>query len=327
MRIAFWDVGLTRNGPGLLLKDIIERDADDIAAARDHILYIAPDILLIAGFDTDFDGYTAKAFADFLDDGYTYTFSTVGNVGIPSGFDLDRDGRLGEQEDAWAYGDFRGQGGLALLSKMPIVTDDVRTFTDLLWADAPQSRFPYDYFTPDESKLHPLSSNGHWVVPIRWGDTRLDLLAFKAATPVFDGPEDRNGRRNADEIALWRHYLDGTLSVGPSSSFVILGNANLDPVDGEGLHGEIIALLNHKDIQDPLPTSDHGAQISNPLHHGDPRGDTADWRDPNPGNLRVDYVLPSADLSIVQSALAWVEGDHSSLFSHAMVWVDIAPLP
>lgn len=249
-----WDVGLTRDGPGLLLKDIFEKDAPDVLAAREHILSNAPDILLLAGFDTDFDGVTAKAFADFVDGGYAYTFSTVGNAGVPSTFDLDRDGRSGEPEDAWAYGDFRGDGGLAILSKLPIQYDAIRTLTDLRWTELPRTRMPRSYFDPDAAAAHPLSSHGHWIVPVnRGGGAQIDLLAFKAATPVFDGPEDRNGRRNADEIALWRHYVDGALPLKPRRPFVIVGNANLDPVDGEGRHGEIIALLNHPAVQDPMP--------------------------------------------------------------------------
>ncbi len=328
VRVAMWDVGLTRDGPGLLLKDIFEKDAPDVLAAREHILSNAPDILLLAGFDTDFDGVTAKAFADFVDGGYAYTFSTVGNAGVPSTFDLDRDGRSGEPEDAWAYGDFRGDGGLAILSKLPIQYDAIRTLTDLRWTELPRTRMPRSYFDPDAAAAHPLSSHGHWIVPVnRGGGAQIDLLAFKAATPVFDGPEDRNGRRNADEIALWRHYVDGALPLKPRRPFVIVGNANLDPVDGEGRHGEIIALLNHPAVQDPMPASPHGGDIANPEHHGDPRFDTVDWRDPEPGNLRVDYVLPSTDLSVADSGIAWVEKAKGAVFAHGLVWVDLAPVP
>jgi len=34
--------------------------------------------------------------------------------------------------------------------------------------------------------------------------------------------------------------------------------------------------------------------------------DIADWSDPVPGNLRVDYVLPSAGSTIVGSGVVWV---------------------
>ena len=322
-----WDVGLSRAGPGLLLKDILDQDAPDVLAARDHILSNAPDVLLLTGFDTDFDGITVRAFADTLDAGYSYTFSTVGNAGVPSTFDLDRDGRLGEPEDAWAFGDFHGDGGMAVLSKRPIQYDAIHTLTATRWLDLPRSRLPLSYFTPDEAAVHPLSSHGHWIVPIDWSGAQIDLLAFKAATPVFDGSEDRNGLRNADEIALWRHYLDGALPIKPAAPFVIAGNANLDPMDGEGLHGEIVALLNHPAVQDPKPASSHGGRIANPEHSSNPRLDTVDWRDPEPGNLRVDYVLPSVGLSVVDAGISWASNSENAAFSHGLVWVDIAPLP
>ncbi len=40
------------------------------------------------------------------------------------------------------------------------------------------------------------------------GKTTLHLLASHPTPPAFDGPEDRNGRRNHDEIRFWNDYLD-----------------------------------------------------------------------------------------------------------------------
>jgi 3-phytase/alkaline phosphatase D len=48
---------------------------------------------------------------------------------------------------------------------------------------------------------------------------------------------------------------------------------------------------------------------ANASHLTDPRFDTADFSDSAPGNLRVDYVLPSSNVSIVSSGIFWpVEG-------------------
>ena len=53
----------------------------------------------------------------------------------------------------------------------------------------------------------PLSSKSHWDVPVRIGNVTLHLLASHPTPPAFDGAEDRNGRRNHDEIRFWSDYL------------------------------------------------------------------------------------------------------------------------
>ena len=57
--------------------------------------------------------------------------------------------------------------------------------------------------------------------------------------------------------------------------------------------------------QDPAARSAYGLRAVNPDHSGDPALGTADWSDSVPGNLRVDYVLPSAGLTIVGSGVVW----------------------
>jgi endonuclease/exonuclease/phosphatase family metal-dependent hydrolase len=157
----------------------------------------------------------------------------------------------------------------------------------------------------------------------------LHLLAFYAGSPVFDGEEDRNGLRNADEAALWLKYLDGALTdPAPKGSFVIVGDANLDPMDGEGRTAQMRALLDDPRLQDPKPGSEHALSIANAAHSGDAALDTADWDDPTPGNLRVDYVLPSADLTVRNAGVAWSKPEDADPASrHGLVWVDIALFP
>jgi hypothetical protein len=63
----------------------------------------------------------------------------------------------------------------------------------------------------------------------------LRLLAFYATPPVFDGPEDRNGRRNHDEAAFWLRLLEGDLPMqAPAAALRAVGQTNLDPQDGDG---------------------------------------------------------------------------------------------
>ena len=93
-----------------------------------------------------------------------------------------------------------------------------------------------------------LSSRSHWDVPVVLADGRqLHLLASNPTPPLFDGAEGLNRRRNADEIRFWSAYLDGTpfaddagaVTAAPDAPLVLLGNLNLDPVDGRGEHSAI----------------------------------------------------------------------------------------
>ena len=57
--------------------------------------------------------------------------------------------------------------------------------------------------------------------------------------------------------------------------------------------------------------------------------DTADWADPTPGNLRVDYVLPSADWQVSGSGVIWPAHPDplaqivAKASRHRLVWVDL----
>jgi hypothetical protein len=58
------------------------------------------------------------------------------------------------------------------------------------------------------------------------------------------------------------------------------------------------------------------------------RLDTADFGEPNPGNLRVDYVIPSASMQVVGSGVFWpVAADPLARLNdapdHRATWVDL----
>jgi hypothetical protein len=334
LRVATYDAELDRRGPGLLLADILSGD-EQVADVVAVIVAAAPDVLLITGFDHDYEGHALAAFGDLLDaagHGMPHFFAARPNAGLPSGLDLDGNGRLGEARDAQGYGVFTGQGGMAVLSRHPL--GEPRDFSDFLWADLPGAIPPMvDGLPFPSAKAHAgqrLSSVAHWDVPVITPGGPLHLLAFNATTPVFDGPEDLNGRRNHDEILFWQRLLDGDLPFGPPAGpVVVIGNANLDPTDGDGRREAIRALLADPRLQDPLPESIGGAQAANPEHRGNPALDTADWSDPRPGNLRVDYVLPDARLEVVDAGVFWpAPGDPlaqtvEKASRHRLVWVDL----
>ena len=185
--------------------------------------------------------------------------------------------------------------------------------------------------TPDAVALQRLSTTGHWEVPINLPDgSSLRLLVWYATPPVFDGPEDRNGRRNHDEAMFWAALLDGALPYPPPAApFVILGDANLDPVDGDGLTSGINLLLAHPALQDTGARADY--LRPEPGHKGDAALDTADFSARNgPGGLRVDYILPSADLLVAGSGVMWpgptdpMAAVFATASRHYPVWVDVA---
>jgi hypothetical protein len=341
LRIATYNVELTRKGPGLLLRDIARGKDPQIAAVASVITKVSPDILLLTGFDYDRGAAALDAFAERLAaDGtpYPYRFAQRPNTGMMTAFDLDGDGKLRGPGDAQGYGRFAGEGGMAILSRLPLDVAGARDFSAFLWRDLPENLLGGAGLDAESSSHQRLSTTAHWDVSVTMPDGQsLHLMAYHATPPVFDGPEDRNGRRNHDETVFWLKYLDGALPwAPPKQSFVILGDANLDPIDGDGRTEGILALLADPRLQDLAPTSEGGQAAA--LSQGGPNGaqkadaahDTADWsEDKGPGNLRVDYVLPSADLHVEGAGIWWPdpatpEGEIAATASrHRLVWVDI----
>ncbi|ARO13797.1 hypothetical protein BVG79_00443 [Ketogulonicigenium robustum] len=297
-RIATWDAGLSRNGPGLLLRDILRADAGVVAAA-DLIATAQPDVLLLTGFDYDADGAALGAFAALLRArglDYPLRLALPTNAGLPTGLDLNGNGRLGEAADAQGWGRFYGEGAMALLSRLPLA-GNVQDYTPLLWADV--APLP-DGLPAGAADVLRLSSNGHWVVPVETTRGPVDLLVFAATTPAFS---TFNAQRNAAELALWGRYLNDT-----PRDFIVLGKPNLDPDAGAGDHAAMAAFLADPLVHDLRPAGDKGTA-------------TADWPD-GPGALRVDYVLPSAALAVQGAGILWPA--EAALTAHALVYIDLA---
>lgn len=324
LRIASYSPDLSRKGPGLLLRDIQSGKDKQIAAVMQVIAATDADVLLLTGFDWDHDNVALTAFAGLLTEAgapYPHLFTTRPNSGLATGIDLDGDGRLGTGDDAQGFGMFMGQGGMALLSRHPV--ELVADHTDFLWRDLPGQIMPP---LPDEAvAIQRLSSTAHWHLAVTARDRPLHLLAYAATPPVFDGPEDRNGRRNHDETMFWLDHL-------PDAPFVVLGDTNLDPHDSEGRHEAMRALLAR--VQDPKPASEGGRLApqdgANATHRGDPALDTAVWPAADgPGSLRVDYVLPAPGLTVLDAGVFWPgPGDAmadvvAAASRHRLVWVDI----
>ncbi len=340
--------------------------ARKVAAIVQHI---RPDLLLINEFDYDEAGQLADVFQrEYLEAGqdgqapmaYAHRFFAPVNTGVPSGMDLNGDGEVGGEgrkrgEDSFGFGLHPGQYGMLVLSRFPIVHAQVRTFQHLPWAAMPDARRPrrpeggWWYDDTVWPKLR-LSSKSHWDVPVQTPAGTVHVLASHPTPPVFDGPEDRNGLRNADEITLWRHYLDdrdadwlcddrgrcGGLREG--ARFVVAGDLNNDPVDGDGHHEAIVELLEHpRVLRHAFPRSEGGAQAAvedggaNARHRGNPAHDTGRFGG-RAGNLHLDYVLPSVGFRIVDSGVFWPlpgQPGHAWIDAsdHRMVWMTLEAAP
>lgn len=369
VRFATFNVSMYREREGGLLADLADPSLAQARLAAAILQEVRPDVVLLNEFDRDVQGEALRLFHDrFLAVGqegreplsYPYRYVAESNTGLASGFDLDRDGRSDHQpggreygNDAFGYGVFPGQYAMAVLSRFPILEDEIRTFRLLRWKDVPGALVPVDWYGEAASGTLRLSSKNHVDVPISVGGHVVHVLASHPTPPTFDGPEDRNGRRNHDEIRFWSLYLDARGSADrladdqgrrgglpPDAPFVIMGDLNSDPCDGSSRNEAIRALLRHERVQPAAaPRSFGGAEQSrlqgglNPSHHGDPAEDTADLRDDEPGNLRLDYVLPSDDLPVVSSGVFWplssdplfkLVGTHPFPVSdHRLVWVDV----
>ncbi|WP_239450519.1 endonuclease/exonuclease/phosphatase family protein [Loktanella sp. S4079] len=307
--VASFAAPLSRRGPGLLLRDLTRGEDPQIQAIVNEILSVQPDILVLTDFDYDLDGVAMNAFAALIGN-YPYQFAARPNAGLPTGFDADGNGRLGEARDAQGYGEFAGDGGIAILSRFPI--GDVTDLTALLWKDMPGAVLPPMSELQRDSQR--LSSTNHLIVPIELPDGALNLLAFAATPPVFDGPEDRNGLRNRDELRLWTHVLNGAFGPSPAS-FVVAGNANLDPYAGNGHRDAMVQFLADPRLQDPLPQQA-----------------TAYWSSrPELGPLRVSYVLPAAEWVVMDAGVTPSIGSQHNhpmpAGPHALVWVKIRGHP
>jgi hypothetical protein len=349
VRFATFNASLNRPSAGLLTTHLANPGVDDqfrrqAKNVAEVIQRVGSDVLLVNEFDP-LDNADAPVgpedllrsnFLEVSQNGappavYPYAFIAPSNTGVATGKDLNNNGVAvttpgapGYGDDAFGFGAFPGQFGMVVFSKYPIAYDEVRTFQLFKWKDMPGNLIPTPFYSADEVDILRLSSKSHWDVPILIDGKTVHFLVSHPTPPVFDGPEDRNGRRNHDEIRFWADYItpgksgyiyddDGVRGgLAPGELFVIAGDQNSDPLDGDSIPGAIQQLTEHPLVNTKLTPSSAGAVEAtilqggaNTTHRGDPQFDTADFSDTAPGNLRADYVLPRKTLQLVDSGVFW----------------------
>jgi 3-phytase/alkaline phosphatase D len=375
VRFATFNASLNRNASGELLADLMNPGGSGSTVAQAHnvaeiIQRVMPDVLLVNEFDLDIGGtpgasstpmplgYASEAARLFQDNylsashgnavrgttagiEYAYRYTPNTNTGLASGLDLDNSGSVGGGNDAFGFGNYGGQYGFTIYSKYEIT--HVRSFQTFLWKDMPGNLLTNDptantlsdFYAPDEIDALRLSSKNHVDLTLNINGQEVHLLASHPTPPTFDGAEDRNGKRNADEIRFWSDYVSGNgdyiyddqggiggLAAG--AKFVIMGDLNADPVDGDSYQNAINQLLGNPLVNTTVtPASEGGVQAATDPHNngsanqnqsGNPMFDTADFSDAAPGNLRVDYVLPSANMAIDGAGVFWpTDGDQTDL--------------
>lgn len=267
---------------------------------------------------------------------YLQSFST--NSGENSGLDLDNNGKLGEMPgDAWGEGNYHGQRAFALMSMHEIDKNNSRSFQDFKWKDIPGAQNPtiINCFNPispipagmacgdkwynvEEWNRVRLSSQNHVDVPIKikttLGFTTVHLLISHPSPPVgINLITDNDKLRNKAEIQFWSDYVSNksyiyddkgrTGGLARDSHFVLLGDLNADPDNGDSDRMAISKLLTHPEINanatvgNVVPIS-HGAAEEFPLRNF-PERLTSD------SGLRVDYVIPSSQLGVDSSGVFW----------------------
>lgn len=374
-RVATFNASLHRSGPGELLSELRNSAIDDnphpqIKKIAQIIRHVRPHIILLNEFDhpcaepdNSPDCQADEAIELFkkhylepsLPTGadaitYPWHFTAASNTGTAAGVDLNNDAAVND-DDVFGFGAFPGQYGMAVLSQFALVSNEIRTFQHFLWQDMPDALWPMvnnagnkpsHYYSDAARKVFRLSSKSHWDIPIDVDGTVIHLLASHPTPPVFDGDEDRNGRRNHDEIRFWADYIDtqensyiydDTNNKGglpANRRFAILGDLNASPVEGDATNGAITQLLQHTAVNTSFTPLSKGG-VANTPDNPFASSHTATWA------LRVDYVLPSRyGLDIVDGAVFWPSqsepqyqwfnaGDPGT--DHRLVWLDLQVTP
>lgn len=213
------------------------------------------------------------------------------------------------------------------------------------------------FYTSEELDIFRLSSKSHWDIPVLVDGVGLvHILGSHPTPPVFDDgtaetyPDpnvaDWNGLRNHDEIRFWKDYINPQLGTyiyddreweaaggNPPANprgglrgrarFVIVGDQNADPVDGDATFNPIDLLLSDPRVDTSITPASPGALEQVPGDFNQRETKTASF------NLRADYALPSvlgwdmAGAWVFWPELSDITADLLGASDHRMVVIDM----
>ena len=387
IRVATFNASLNRTTQDGLPADLATTTNGQAQKVAEILQRVRPDVVLLNEFDVDptSNGYRVLSLNRFHTNylavsqnglaplNYPYRYAAISNTGVSANADFDNNGSVVTSyadtatspqkdlygNDCFGFGWFPGQYSFVVYSKFPIQTSAIRSFQLFKWNDMPGHVMPPGFYSTGEQNIFRLSSKNHVDLPIEVKPGQVfHLLASHPTPPAFDGTEDRNGRRNHDEIRLWKEYLsnapflydDAGVFGGLSGEqrFVILGDMNADPFDGDSYNGAINQLRNHTLVNSaPNPASVGGAEqgltgTANADDIGAHANDTS-YFSPSTGNLRVDHVLPSkAGFAVTNSGVFWPAStdplygllfltstiaQNNQVTDHRLVWMDLTLTP
>lgn len=362
VRIATFNIATASSDSLKVLRDL-KSGSQRLKNIAEIIQTVRPDILFVQELEYDCSNLRIRLFKDnYLGKSqggkpaidYPYYFHFPTNAGVQTGYDLNKDGQTGGPYDAHGWGLFPGQFAVAVFSKFPIAYDRIRTFRNLKWKDLPNNHRPVspesgDYFWDDE--LWPgilLSSKNHIDVPVNIDGHILHLLGYHAQSGLGDGPELRNSLKNFDEAKFFSDYLNGypfrddkgnEVSFALQDQFVIAGDFNSNPYwSGSLTNLSALQLLNNPLVNQDVawgkhvPVSAYGKRKEQENKWLDKRKKYGTRIRPSGLIERIDYVLPSANLEVVNSGIFWpplgakghgLVAEIEAGSDHRLVYVDI----
>ena len=325
---------IQKNRPNVIMMSEFNNDGtgDDLSALngfQENYLSVAQSL----------DGAGGEANLEPITFSYLDSYST--NTGLVSDLDLNNNGTGGDDYDTWGFGLYHGQYAFALMSQYEIDTDNTRTFQTFKWKDLEGQSIPTitvcdgsytipdgmscgdNWYTDSEWEQVRLSSKNHVdapiIIPTENGNEVIHLLMSHPTPPVYD--TGKNLAQNAAEVNFWNQYINNkdffyddngiTGGLAENEKFIIMGDQNLDPVDGDGEMAVMQALHDDPSINQGVtngefyPTSEGATEYATDesIDHPSPTRITSTF------GLNVDYVLPSANIDVIDSGVYWPTSD------------------
>ncbi|UJF18520.1 endonuclease/exonuclease/phosphatase family protein [Vibrio sp. SS-MA-C1-2] len=309
------------------------------------------------------------------------TFAT--NTGLHTGMDFDNDGivNANDPDDTFGFGFYHGQYAMAVFSRFELEDDSLRTFQTFKWKDMPSAENPVisvcddlsnselkdavvgplacgdNWYTDEEWEIVRLSSKNHVDVtvniPTIEGDKPVHLLLSHPTPAIFDTYSKHNMMMNRDEIQFWADYINGESymyddngvygGLSEGNSFIILGDLNSDPYNGESYNNTIKSLIDHHNVNTQASNGTLTPSSQGGLEEDYQGNENVNLENNTltPWATRVDFNIPSSDLNVTETGVYWpAAGEPGRLLmndsrigsngtgkdissDHRMVWVNI----